>query len=346
MQKVTGSTPVTSTALKSLAAMRGFCFITMRVSIQLLFLVTFTRFIRCTAKPTGMKRNLFLLSLFMGTLTATAQDPAYTRSNLLQKIDTSNLDLGVFAQQIVGNTSSNYEKAEKLLSWLSNSLEWKATDYQKRTVKEILARQGGNCFELAVVYMAMIRALHIQHRGIAEINIHNYSNNRQATAEEKVKQVGFGMSVFGRQHNDHRWVEIYDDRTNEWIPADPSMNVIGTEQWLKARAWFGQRVTIDTQLTRHMIVPFAIFVVSDTSKRFMAENRTQHYLVHAFNKLYDNKLCKLPAWNQWVAGLNELDDLAQQAFSWKLNLHEHDKKIAKLGEVYAELKRQYEATYK
>jgi hypothetical protein len=292
-----------------------------------------------------MRPNLFLVSLLMSTLTATAQDPAFTRNNLLQKIDTSNLDLGVFAQQIVGSTSSNYEKAEKLLHWLSNSLEWKATDYQKRTVKQILARQGGNCFELAVVYMAMIRALNIQHRGIAEINIHNYSNDRQTTAEEKVKQAGSGMSVFGRQHNDHRWVEIYDDRTNEWIPADPSMNVIGTEQWLKARAWFGQRVTIDTQFTRQMIVPFAIFVVSDTSKRFMVENRTQHYLVHAFDKLYDNKLSQLSAWNQWVTGLNELDDLAQQAFSWKLNLHEHSEKIAKQAEVYQKLKQQYTSKY-
>jgi hypothetical protein len=307
--------------------------------------VTFTEFKRRTAKSPAMKWNL-LVFLLLGTLTATAQNPAFNRNNLSQKIDTSNLDLAVFAQHIVGNTSSNYEKAEKLLYWLSNSLEWKATDYQKRTVKEILARQGGNCFELAVVYMAMIKALHIQYRGIAEINIHRYSDDRQKTAEEKVKQAGLGMSVFGRQHNDHRWVEIYDDRTNEWIPADPSMNVIGIDRWLKARVWFGERVTIDTQFTRDMIVPFAIFVVSDTSKRFMVENRTQHYLVDAFNKLYDNKLSQLPAWNKWVAGLNELDDAAQQAFSWKLNLHEYGEKIAKLGNVYQELKQQYAAKYK
>jgi hypothetical protein len=293
-----------------------------------------------------MKRKLILMSLLLGTLTAIAQDPAFNRNNLSQKIDTSNLDLAVFAQQIVGNTSSNYEKAEKLLRWLSNSLEWKATDYQRRSVNQILARQGGNCFELAVVYMAMIKALNIQYRGIAEINIHRYSDDRQATAEQKVKQAGFGMSVFGRQHNDHRWVEIYDDRTKEWVPADPSMNVIGVNRWLKARAWFGERITIDTQFTRDMIVPFAVFVVSDTSKRFMVENRTRHYLVDAFNKLYDNKLGQLPAWNQWVAGLNELDDVAQQAFSWKLNLHEYGEKIAKLGEVYRELKQQYLAKYK
>lgn len=293
-----------------------------------------------------MKRNFLLLILLCCAFAATAQDPSFNRSNLAQKIDTTNLDLAAFARQIVGNTVSNYEKAEKLLHWLSNSLEWKATDYQKRTVKEILARQGGNCFELAVVYMAMIKALNIQYRGIAEINIHKYSDGRQATAEEKVKQVGYGMSVFGRQHNDHRWVEIFDDRSNEWVPADPSMNVIGKEQWLKARVWFGKRVTIDTVFTRDMIVPFAVFVVSDTSKRFMVENRTQHYLVDGFDKLYNNKLSQLPAWNQWVSGVNELSAVAQQAFSWKLNLHEYGEKIAALARAYDELKQQYLSRYK
>lgn len=291
-----------------------------------------------------MKRILFILSLLPGIF-AIAQDPSFNRTNLSQKIDTANLDLAVFAKQVVGNTSSNYEKAEKLLHWLSNSLEWKATDYQRRTVKQILERQGGNCFELAVVYMAMIKALNIQYRGIAEINIHRYSDERQATAEEKVKQAGSGMSVFGRRHNDHRWVEIFDERNNEWVPADPSMNVIGVEQWLKARVWFGKRVTIDTVFTRDMIVPFAIFVVSDTSKRFMVDSRTQHYLIDGFNKLYNNKLSQLPAWSQWVAGLKELNDVASQAFSGKMNLHEYDDKIAALVKTYDDLKRQYAAKY-
>lgn len=292
-----------------------------------------------------MKRILLILSLLPGIF-AIAQDPSFNRTNLSQKIDTTNLDLAVFAKQIVGNTSSNYEKAEKLLDWLSNSLEWKATDYQRRAVKQILARQGGNCFELAVVYMAMIKALNIQYRGIAEINIHRYSDERQATAEEKVKQAGFGMSVFGRQHNDHRWVEIFDDRSNEWVPADPSMNVIGVERWLKARVWFGKRVTLDTVLTRDMIVPFAIFVVSDTSKRFMVDSRTQHYLINGFDKLYNNKLSQLPAWGQWVAGLKELNNVASQAFSWKLDLHLYGDKIAALAKVYGELKQQYFEKYK
>jgi len=69
------------------------------------------------------------------------------------------------------------------------------------------------------------------------------------------------MSVFGRQHNDHRWVEIWDERTDSWVPADPSMGVIGNEAWLKARVWFGERMTIDTSITNDMLGPISIFVV-------------------------------------------------------------------------------------
>jgi len=282
--------------------------------------------------------------LHLGNI-VTAQSSTQTqRSNLSEKIDTTNLDLRTFATQVIGNTTGNYYKAQKLLEWLNNRLEWKATDYKLRTVKEILARGGGNCFELAKVYMAMIKELNIRYRPIAEINIHRYSEERQHTAEEKVKQSGNSMSVFGSQHNDHRWVEIYDDRNNGWIPVDPSMNVIGDEQWLKARVWFGKRITIDTSITNDMIVPFAIFVVADSNKYMMTENRTQHYLVDDFNKLYDNKLSELPSWNAWVKQLDELDDQCKAAFAGTTNLHKFSDKIGALADTYQRLKQEYLST--
>lgn len=267
------------------------------------------------------------------------------RKQLSEKIDTTNLELKKFALSIVGDRTSNYDKANVLLDWVCNRLAWLATDYKSRTVKEILARSGGNCFELAKVYMAMIKELNIEYRPIAEINIHKYSDDRQQGAAEKVKTNGNRMSVFGRQHNDHRWVEIYDDRNKEWIPVDPSMNVIGTEQWLKARVWFGKRVTIDTALTNDMIVPFVVFVVSPTSTSTMTENRTQHYLVDEFNKLYQNRLSALPAWKQWVQQVDELDDAARDAFAGKANLHEHGDQIAALAKTYSQLKEQYLSKY-
>jgi len=90
-----------------------------------------------------------------------------------------------------------------------------------------------------------------------------------------------------------------------------------------------------------MVVPFAVFVVSDSDKSVMTENRTQHYLINQFNKIYDNKLSKLPSWNKWVQLINELDDYARAAFEGKENLHEYSDKIAELARVYGQLKNEY-----
>jgi hypothetical protein len=206
----------------------------------------------------------------------------------------------------VSGISDNYEKARVLLNWLSNNFEWKATDYQKRTVKEIIVRKGGNCFELATVYMALLKELNLVYRPIAEINIHVLSEQRGQTAAEKVKTDGNKMSVFGKEHNDHRWVEIFDEKNKEWVPADPTMGIIGFDQWLKARAWFGERHTINDEFSSDMIVPFAIYVVNSGNKSLMEENRTYYYMITKLDELYNNQLSKLPSWNKWTEGLQVL----------------------------------------
>lgn len=260
------------------------------------------------------------------------------RENLKEKIDTTHLDFKVLAANITGEEKDNYKRAELLLNWLTNRLEWKATDYKRRTVKEIIARGGGNCFELANVYIALVKASGIQYRSITEINIQPLSERRQKNAEARIAADGFRSSVFGLQHNDHRWIEIYDEKTKNWQPADPSMNVIGTGQWLKARAWFGQRITIDTAITNAMIVPFAVFVVEANS---LGENRTHHYLVNEFNKLYNYQLSSLTPWQEWVNAVNELQLPARNAFENKENLHFYKDKIAALAKIYQQLKETY-----
>src|SRR6185437_6035319 len=125
------------------------------------------------------------------------------------------------------------------------------------------------------------------------------SERRKLTAEKLVKEKGNEFSVFGGQHNDHRWVEIYDDRINEWIPVDPTMCLIGFDQWERARAWFGERHTINDEISSEMIAPIAIFVVDPSDKHHMLEDRTQTYMVTHLNQLYQNKLAKLPSWSDW-----------------------------------------------
>ncbi|MEI9809818.1 MAG: transglutaminase-like domain-containing protein, partial [Bacteroidota bacterium] len=288
-----------------------------------------------------MTKLLLIIPAFT-TLFCYAQQPDQ-RNEQLQKIDTANLDLKTFAQKITGSETDDYEKAKKLLYWLSSNFEWKATDYKTRTVKEIMARSGGNCFELAKVYIAILKDAGISYRGIAEINIHPPTERRQVTAAEMVAQKGNSYSVFGLRHNDHRWVEIYDKKNDLWQPADPSMGVIGVTDWLKARVWFGERKTIDTAITNEMIVPFAIFVTAE--KNTPVKSRTAYYLADQFNALYKGRLSGLPEWKDWTTAVNGLTEPAKNAFLGKENLHTHGEDIGKLAAAYERLKKAYITRY-
>ena len=256
-------------------------------------------------------------------------------------VDTSQIDLARFAASITKGARTGYERAVRLLDWLSHNFKWLATDYKQRTVREIIQRQGGNCFELATVYMALIKTLGIKYRQIAEINIQPESERRRKNAEALIAKRGFSASVFGARHNDHRWVEIYDERSGEWIPADPSVGVIGLEPWLKSRVWFGKRWAIDTSITNDMIVPFAIFTTDSTRK--MREDRTAHYLVTSFNRLYRGRLSSLPSWSEWVSELKAIEEKCRGAFAGGTNLHLYRADIARIASTYERLRQEFES---
>lgn len=279
----------------------------------------------------------FLIAIIFFLPTLKAQSDIQTT----KQTDTSSLDLKIFAGRIVSGSNTNFQKARTLLEWLSHSFAWTATDYQQRTVKQIIVRQGGNCFELAKVYMALINELGIQYRPIAEINLHVPSEQREKTSEGKIKDAGNTMSVFGYQHNDHRWVEVYDDSSHTWIPVDPTMDLIGFDQWLKGRAWFESRHTINDEFSSDMIAPFAIFVVDKNDKSKMIEDRTQEYMVKQLDRLYQNKLAGLPSWQQWIDQLKNINSHARNAFAGTENLHDYGKAINDLRNTYDRLKEEW-----
>jgi hypothetical protein len=121
------------------------------------------------------------------------------------------------------------------------------------------------------------------------------------------------------------------------------MGVIGVNDWLKARVWFGERKTIDTSITNDMIVPFAIFITG--SNNAPVESRTSYYLVDAFNALYKGKLSSLPEWSKWVSAVNELTTPAMNAFLGKENLHNYKDKISVIATAFENLKKAYIKKY-
>src|SRR5262245_9860869 len=281
-----------------------------------------------------MKHVLCALLLFCTFSLATAQTTTTPQNDELYAL--ARTDLKAFAQQVSKNAGSELGQAQAIVKWLATSFEWKATDYQKRTVQEIIERKGGNCNELAMVALSAMKELNIKLRRVHEVNLYVNTPDRGVRAHEMVKQKGNTYSIFGRHHNDHVWLELYDSVANDWFPADPSSGLVGVDEWMKGRVWFGKRVTLNP-ITEEMIVPFAVFA-ADADGNFTI-NRTQHYLVDEFDRLYQGKLHRLPEWKQWVALLDLLDDQVAGAFAGKINLHSYEAQIDSLAQIYQNLSR-------
>src|ERR1700733_7557317 len=60
-------------------------------------------------------------------------------------------DLKAFANQVSEGTTSELGETRAIVLWLTQHFDWKETDYQKRTVQQIVERGGGNCNDLAMV---------------------------------------------------------------------------------------------------------------------------------------------------------------------------------------------------
>jgi transglutaminase-like putative cysteine protease len=97
-------------------------------------------------------------------------------------------DLKAFAQQVSKDAPSELGRAQAIVRWLAKNFEWKATDYQKRSVQEIIERGGGNCNELAMVALGAMKELNITLRRVHEVNVHTSTPERGVTAQAMVKE--------------------------------------------------------------------------------------------------------------------------------------------------------------
>lgn len=281
--------------------------------------------------PMWMKLKFLLLCLClsMPLLAQTTQSPP-------------TLDVDKLARDIAGDGGS-FEKTQRLVTWINTQFAWTATDYQTRTAEQIIERRGGNCAELSKVLVRLLGPAGVQYRWVAEINIHPYTPRRQETAARMVAEKGNRASVFGLRHNDHRWLEIYDDTSKQWVPADPSVGVVGVRPWIAYRMALNDRpkpaVPEIAETVQDMIVPFAV-VLLNNDRTATVENRSEHYLIEEFNRTYGGKLETLPSWKAWQDGVRMLSVRAADAFQGKVNLHESNDDIAHLATVYENLRQE------
>jgi hypothetical protein len=259
---------------------------------------------------------------------------------------TPQVDLKALADS-VAPTGSTLERTRTLVHWVNDNFTWSATDYVKRTPQEIVARRSGNCAELASVLRAFLDASGTKSRWVREINVQpEPTPRRQNDAAAMVTRRGLQYSVFGLQHNDHVWLEVWDDATKSWFPADPAYGVVGLTEWLPARLAMANRpkprVAAVEPIAADMVVPFVVTAGEQRSGPF-SDDRTDTYLIDGFNKLYGGRLTALPSWSKWVEEVRSLSPHARAAFEGTENLHRYNDDIAKLKRTYDDLSREASA---
>jgi hypothetical protein len=244
----------------------------------------------------------------------------------------------------VAGSGSALARTRRLVHWINDRFDWSATDYQQRTPAEVIARRAGNCAELASVLHMFFDSLGVRSRWVREINVQpEPTPRRQWTAADLVAQRGNSFSVFGLQHNDHVWLEVWDDSTRAWFPADPAYGVAGLAEWSAARLAMERRpkprVRAVDPIAAEMLVPFVV-VAGDRRGGPHDVDRTTHYLVDGFRRLYGDAILALPSWPAWVAAVEDLAPHARAAFAGRENLHARGREIAALKAVYDSLTRE------
>ena len=263
---------------------------------------------------TVMRRCLLLwLAALSGCATAR---PVITRADALAQL------------KVPGDTS---QRVTRLVTWLKGWMPWVATDYHQRTVDQILARGAGNCADHARVLQSLLEENGIRTRWVKEINLQPPSRSRLESARRLVEKRGVTASVFGLQHNDHRWLEVWNQEEQDWFPADSALGITGRHAWVEARLGFGPR----PEPAKDMLLPFVVVAAMPGQA---SADRSRAYLVEAFDAAYQGRLGHLPSWPAWAEQVLAMAKLGLAAFRGETNLHGHDAEMTRLGETYARLK--------
>ncbi|PEW69371.1 hypothetical protein CN424_26295 [Bacillus cereus] len=226
------------------------------------------------------------------------------------------------------------EKVNTIFAWLNEEFEWVQTDYVERTVEEILARRAGNCAEQAKVVENVLNHIGIETRWILEINSHSESMERQNFSLNLIEKHGDFYSIFGWNHNDHRWLEYYNNNLKQWIPIDTAFGVLDINHWLEKRMSF----TRESIPTTQKIIPFCIVALS--AKRDVSEILSNCYLIDQFDKFYNGMLSETTVWEEWKLVINKLTEVGIETYSGHRNLHKYQNEIKRFTNLYLKLKQE------
>jgi hypothetical protein len=254
---------------------------------------------------------------------------------LLGPATAADVDIATVAQRAVARATTATGKVRAAVSWTHANFSWTYTDHKKRTVEEIVARGGGNCFEQTEVVRAILDRAGVRTRAVHEVNIQPKSAARSASSEDLMATNGDSASVYGFQHNDHVWIEYWDDQAREWQPADPTIGIVGIAQWEAARAGFGARPVHDVIPFHDMLVPIGIFAIGADGR--VSDDRSRHYLIDGFAR-YVPGASRTRAWPQWVHAVEAESEHVGAAMRGRYDLHRDDEPIDRLRLTYTAMR--------
>lgn len=232
----------------------------------------------------------------------------------------------------LNGATSTAERVARLFSWICNEFQWIETDYVDRSFEEIMQRKAGNCAEQAKVVETLLSYIGIKTRWVLEINAQPDYIERQQFAEQLVAEQGNFYSIFGLNHNDHRWIEYYDADQRDWCPLDTSFAILGIESFMEKRLSFHHQSIPSTE----GIIPFCLFALDANHQPL--EERSSDYLIKKFLCSFRKNSSSTVLLEEWEALISELTSLGVKTYKQEVNFHLHQDRVKRFVQVYEEIK--------
>ncbi len=116
-------------------------------------------------------------------------------------IPSDNPKIIALATKIIGDATTDFEKASRIVKWIFTNLE-KTMAKNSDNALDILDKKAGDCTEHTLLFVTLARALNIPSREVGGIAY---------MAGEKIPKMAW-----------HAWAEFHDGK--QWLTADPTWN--------------------------------------------------------------------------------------------------------------------------
>lgn len=226
------------------------------------------------------------------------------------------------SSDLVSEKDTPERKGGTIIDWVFSNIEFRPQEFKHPTLSETM-RNGGTCEDKSIFAAVMLRHVGIPVRFILEVAICEPSRPREELAEK------IGYTIIGRYTNTHVWLELYLDR--KWIPADPSFNIFGEEEWATTRLDWKEDLM-------GFIVPVMIFAEKGYGLDNDMELRTTHYVIDLYSHAYPAVELH-PYFRSWKEKVGIFNTIAEHVPFRDYNLWQHNSLFEEYLNVYLKIQK-------